>query len=1432
MHGKINVRFLLLVTVAGLVLGSAWFFVHRAQKKRRLGDYLTQANRAEEEKKFDRAARLLRAYVLAVPTDLDARVRYGGLLEKLSRTPRARADALSVYEQVLLKDPARLDARVRAAELAVELHTDSALTHVEELLKANGNDARALFLQGLCLEARARSEEDYKKEADYKKAVAAYIRSCGAEPRAETFVRWASVVKLNLKREDKPEDVTATDLKEVGPRRVMNELVKARSDHFDAYLARALYRRTYDPDDELVRTDLQKARELAPDEVPVLLASADLAVELAARNREQTEAGRQARQRLWDEARGYLLHGKSKSKEEAALYVALANVEARAGQRDEAIKWLGEGRKAVRPGGLPDVLFALGELYAEAGEGAGANEVLEQLGKLKQDKTRIDFLRGLLLVRQEQWYEGSGILERVRPLLVTSPEMTVRIDLLLARCYRELGDTERRLLTYRHAVAAAPLDDRPRLGLADTLVALGRSAEALDEYRRATQLERSPVPAWVSLIRLLVSRNLTLPAPERNWTEVDGLLQRLEMVAANSVEFQLMRAEVRAATGDVTGAEALLLERLRNRPGEAEVWFALAALADRNRAPAAFAIIGGGGVSAALSESKWDTARAQWANGRANAILDEAQRALGDTVEVRIARVSVTPFGSAEPVLNTLAVGTERFPTGDRVRLLRALAEAYWLIDRPAAAGRLWAEITALRPTELTVRLLQFDAAVKAGDEAAMKTILGDIHRLEGGGPLWKYAEATRLIWRARRGGGERSGLLSDARALLTAAAERRPGWARVPLALAQIDELEGMTELMLNHLKQAIRFGDRQFSVVKRVVQLLDERDRAKEADEILGTILHNPDAQAPVANEFQQLAAEVSLRLDADRAVALARKAVSADTNDYRQQVWLARILSVTGHADEAEAKLEAAAVGPGARPDLWVTFVQHTVRHRSAKPARIEEVLKRAHEALAPGEPLALAGCYTFAGKRKEAEQWYLTAFAANRTDVRVVRAVAAFYQSISAPEQARPYLAKLTSSELRAGPEDVAWARRNLALALGLRSEAPDLAGALALLDQNAAAGEAPDDLRARAVVTAALPGRRQDVIRLLERAEKLSPPAPEHQFLLAKLYELEGNWPKARDRMLRLIALQKDNARYLEAFARSLIRRGDLGEARVWIGRLADTEPGARPAESALRVLTAAGLFEQVSWVATGSDATEAQSAAEKLYKTLKEMPVGPDGTLALAGFYGRTDRPGEALALCEEALKSAPLERVIGAALTATSGRSAKEAHFAQVEGWLNQALVKKPDAHDLRFLLATLREQQGRYEDAEAEYGRVLAKVPTHAGALNNLALLLALRGKGAEAVLAAQRALAATTGAPPELLDTRAVAYTAAKDWAAAQKDLEVATAAGQAPAYFHLAVVFWNLGDKKKVAEALQKARSAGLWIGQLHPLERPTYEKLLK
>ena len=104
----------------------------------------------------------------------------------------------------------------------------------------------------------------------------------------------------------------------------------------------------------------------------------------------------------------------------------------------------------------------------------------------------------------------------------------------------------------------------------------------------------------------MVYRNLTRPAAERQWGGGGpNFLKAAGNVVKDSVEIPLLKAEVRAAKGDVSGAEKLLREQRDARPKEPEFWIALAMLTDRKRETALDSVYAGSGaVFATLADPK------------------------------------------------------------------------------------------------------------------------------------------------------------------------------------------------------------------------------------------------------------------------------------------------------------------------------------------------------------------------------------------------------------------------------------------------------------------------------------------------------------------------------------------------------------------------------------------------------------------------------------------------------------------------------------------------------------------------------------------------------------------------------------------------------------------------------------------------------------
>jgi predicted Zn-dependent protease len=174
-------------------------------------------------------------------------------------------------------------------------------------------------------------------------------------------------------------------------------------------------------------------------------------------------------------------------------------------------------------------------------------------------------------------------------------------------------------------------------------------------------------------------------------------------------------------------------------------------------------------------------------------------------------------------------------------------------------------------------------------------------------------------------------------------------------------------------------------------------------------------------------------------------------------------------------------------------------------------------------------------------------------------------------------------------------------------------------------------------------------------------------------------------------------------------------------------------------------------------------------------------------------------------------------------------------AQCRRAEGWITAALEKHAGSAVLTLALANLRDLQDRPEEAESIYRDLLKRDENNLIACNNLAALKAFEGKEVgDGLDVIQRAI--QVGGPrPKLLDTRACVYMALGRWADAVRDLEEVVSQEPNPAsYLRLARAHGMAGNRKAALGALAKARArdGGLKLSDLHPLERPVYEKFVQ
>ena len=86
-------------------------------------------------------------------------------------------------------------------------------------------------------------------------------------------------------------------------------------------------------------------------------------------------------------------------------------------------------------------------------------------------------------------------------------------------------------------------------------------------------------------------------------------------------------------------------------------------------------------------------------------------------------------------------------------------------------------------------------------------------------------------------------------------------------------------------------------------------------------------------------------------------------------------------------------------------------------------------------------------------------------------------------------------------------------------------------------------------------------RRREAIATLQGLSERRLATPNDTLLLARLYEADGDWPKAQQRLQELIAAQGNNPDYLAAYIRALLRHGKADEAALYLTRLEKLAPG-------------------------------------------------------------------------------------------------------------------------------------------------------------------------------------------------------------------------------------------------------------------------------
>ncbi|MDY0169825.1 MAG: tetratricopeptide repeat protein [Thermoguttaceae bacterium] len=1420
----LNFRLLAILLVSGVVLGGAVYLLHRYQVRRNADVFLHEARRAlqeaeaiedvegaEADRKKDRLQHAVRNYVWFVrlrPNDVDALEELGGLQMDVLQYPQA----LGTLERVVRLDPSRSDARRKLVDITMAFgRFEDAKTHLQQfLLKEDPDNAELLELVGVC-----QLMDGDNKEA--VKTLEAAIERNPAQLQAYRYLAIALRFRLNVEQQ-------ADEW--------IRRMIQANPGSLDARLLAANYFQTVGAYDEAAE-HAGRALKVDPDSRDGLWLMA------------QCELGREN----LESAGRYAAEGLQKHPEHVPMYAIAADVALRGGSREEAARWLQQGLGATRRD--PQLVWYLGNLLADGGQLDEAAKLLAELKETDFTPARITYLEGRLDFQKRLWQSAARKFEKIRSDLAPWPNLVKQADYWRGRSYQQLGDEKRAEAAYRSSLNIDRSFSPSRAALADLMAAGGELEEAVGEFGRLLRAGETTPAGLAHFVRLNILRTLQAPADERNWTPVERSLADLEKADPGSLDAIRLRAEMLLAQERSAEAEKLLDDAMAERADEIGLWLIRAGIGMR--------------------QQNWDDVES---------VLKEAQTRFGDTLLLRLsrARYLVSRYGrNASDRLGQLAEDTDQFTDQQRQQLLLGLMGAAQQTGNWKLFKQWATEVVQKQPDNLGIRVALFEQAMRDNDREEMRRQLAAIKNIQGEGAQWLYGQAVLLSLGAEDGADKR---LEQALELLNRAGKLQPRWPRVPLLTAGIYERQGRDEDALESYRNAVDMGETNPNAFRRFIQLLTKRGLFDEAQQRMEQ-LDQLGAQLP--SELSRLRGGLLVNVgQLDEALDQARQ-TAANSESHADHLWLGRLAAGKGQRETSlgneeagrqllheaeESFLRAAAMG-GDAPDTHLALIQlyMATSRRELAATQIEQIEKHVDQ---QRRPLALAAAYELLGEAAQAEKQYQAALEAEPSSALRARLLAEFYWRTNRPERAEQLASRiLETDEFNVNEDDRRWARRQLARVLIARGGYQNLIDAGSLIDENLKHGENEADRRIKVALDQAHPSRakRERAIKDLEQlVAKQSEKVPSDVLGLAQLYLAADNWPKARPLLRDLATSHPEELRYVATFVEALLNHGEAEEAEPHLEQLAATAPNnfgtvslqaeslflgeqyeqvldllnefvdrpdAQPEDASARLRLVAGAFERfigrLREAEQNEHARQFTSAAESLYR--RYLQIHPEHELLLAAFLARQGRTVEAMGMFErrwQTLNSANLAQM--AAILLKSDAVTKD-QIQRTERIVERAIQEASDPVPLHLVMAEIRTEQQRFDDAEEHYRDILKKHPDHAVALNNLAVLLALQGiKLDEAEEFINRAIAGT-GPVGSMLDSRATVYTARGEYDKALSDINQAIAENDSPAWlFRRALIHFRAGRKAEATKALAEAHMKGLTAEMLQPLERSEYQKI--
>lgn len=1446
---QINVRFVIILALLVVLGGGGIFALNRWQVSRNAGSLLTRAEAAIAAGDKNEAGQLLSRYVGMRPNDAKAYSLFAELLLEAAEAPGAgRSEfsrAYSALETAVRNDPDNLYLRQRLAQFQIFIdRPGDAREHLIVLRdrvanpdtkvpsEGEGDNTKRLMTAGEIDVLLARA---LLGTGRFDEAAEVLAQRLGYDRSARTFPVPAEEATQG--------DTDAYILLAA----IMNDELRATSEA-EAVLARLVQVNATDPrawlamrgwhaqrgDMQAAADDVQRAIEVAPDDREALLAEFELKLN----------------QQLLADAEKAVARAAELYPTEERVVRAEAMLSLRQGDREKAIDVLQQG--LTRMPGQVALLLMLADTQLQIGDIEQTEKTVQQLTNVTGGSNpAVGLLRARVSMAQQRWLEAQQLLEEVRPQANPTSDTVRQIDLYLGQCYEKLGQFDRQLEANQRVLSDDPNSVAARIGAASALAATGRKEQARGEYEvifnaMAPEDVSAFAQLWNPLLQLRIDQQLTKPSEERDWTQVDALVDLLgASPRLNDAQVAIIRADVLVRKDNPDEAIGMLREAFAKDTANQSLLGAL--------------------ITLSLRYEGRDAAKA---------ILDEAPAEARASSTVMLMEATVAAGGSAEQAASDLADLEQRaasLPSIERTAVITAIANAYATLGEGESAVGVYRKLLETEPDNLAIWDALFQLAERRGDVELTQEASQAISRLAGAESAEaKVAQAATLMLTTRLAAGARAeegiedaldasakDALLKIRALLIEAETDRQNWAEVQLRFADVALAERDLDTAIDRLKQAARMAPGNTLIIRRMVSLLHMANRIPEAEEAMA-LLRPEDMQG-----LERITADIQSRTgNFDAAVAIAEQSVTDDSDNPEDLAWLGQLLSQQGNSTRAIGVFrKLVEVDPG-RADAWLSLIALLANDSQNEAAAA--ALGQAKAALAsPDREVVAAQAAEMLGNYDEAEEMLRqTTTAADGDPIQAGKALASFLirrGRLDDAEQQLRALVDASAQNTRDRPVK-AWARRTLAELQADRGTYQELQQAITLIDANAAESNGtltPDDvaLQVRLLAARLEPACWRQALDRLDALQDLVPLSIQQRLLEAQLLEKLGRWDEARTVYVSLLGTTNPPPLVYAALVEKLITHDELTTAGMWLDRLTKQAPGA-PITLALTAKLAIAEDDRDTAVEAAKALMPTESVPDDRVGDLRNTAMlmedlgfpkaadqlwsdyatrSADGVLGRCEFLGRQKQTAEALALLEESWDQLPLERVLqsGIVIARNEGETPSQPTIALLDGWFEKARRIDPGSVTITLLEAELRELEGRLDDVETLYRELLNRddLPAAQRAIvaNNLAFYLATPDTVNEASSLIDAAIE-QLGPHPDLLDTRGLVRLIKGEAEDSVEDLQEAVLAPTAAKYLHLAQAQIAAKQVASARRSLEQAKELGLNPERLSRSDRVRLEEV--